>query len=192
MKIILASKSPRRKELMDLLKVNYEVLISDEEEIIDEALELNKKIEKVAYNKAKNVLDKTIGDRIIISADTVVVKDNKIYGKPKDRKEAFEMILNLQNNRHQVITSVCILIKKNNEDLKNYTISDISTVSINQMSEQEINNWLKTDKYTDKAGAYAIQTEFSKYISRIEGNYNSIVGLPINCVYSILKKYVKI
>ena len=192
MKIILASKSPRRKELMDLLKVNYEILVSDEEEVIDETLELKEKIKKIAYDKAVNVLNKTIGDRIIISADTVVVKDDVIYGKPKTKSQAFEMISKLQNDKHQVITSVCILIKNKNQKLENYNIADISTVTINEMSQKEINNWLDSEQYIDKAGAYGIQTEFTKYIEKIDGNYNSIVGMPINFVYKILKKYVEI
>ena len=192
MKIILASKSPRRKELMDLLKVNYEILVSDEEEVIDETLELKEKIKKIAYDKAVNVLNKTIGDRIIISADTVVVKDDVIYGKPKTKSQAFEMISKLQNDKHQVITSVCILIKNKNQKLENYNIADISTVTINEMSQKEINNWLDSEQYIDKAGAYGIQTEFTKYIQKIDGNYNSIVGMPINFVYKILKKYVEI
>ena len=192
MKIILESKSPRRKELMDLLKVNYEILVSDEEEVIDETLELKEKIKKIAYDKAVNVLNKTIGDRIIISADTVVVKDDVIYGKPKTKSQAFEMISKLQNDKHQVITSVCILIKNKNQKLENYNIADISTVTINEMSQKEINNWLDSEQYIDKAGAYGIQTEFTKYIEKIDGNYNSIVGMPINFVYKILKKYVEI
>ena len=189
MRIILASKSPRRKELMDLLGVNYEVMVSEAEEILEEGLTIEEQSKKLGYIKAKAVFDKTSGDRIVIGSDTLVVKDGKLYGKPKDKMDAINMLNNLKNDKHQVITSIAILVERNGvyEEHIDY---DISNVYISNISEQEIEEWIETGKAYDKAGAYAIQLEFAKHIEKVEGNYESIVGLPINKLYKILKQYI--
>ena len=112
MKVILASKSPRRKELMDLLDINYEIMVSDLDETLEEGLSLEKQSKKLGYIKAKAVFDKTSGDRIVIGSDTLVVKDGKLFGKPKDKQDAINMINSLKNDKHQVITSIAILVEK--------------------------------------------------------------------------------
>lgn len=190
MKVILASGSPRRKELMDLLKIEYDVMVSNVEETLEEGLSIEEQAKKLAYIKAKSVFDIVEGDRIVIGSDTMVVKENKIYGKPKDKEDAIRMIKELKGDKHQVITSLCILVQKDNE-YQEYLECDISNVYVSEMKENEIINWINTGKAYDKAGAYAIQSEFGIFINKIEGNYNSIVGLPIHKVYQILKKYIK-
>lgn len=191
MKVILASKSPRRKELMDLLGIDYEIMVSEADETLEDGLSLEEQSKRLGYIKAKAVFDKTAGDRIIIGSDTLVAKDEKLLGKPKDKQDAINMIKFLKNDKHQVITSIAILIQKGNE-YKEYIDSDITDVYVSDMSQEEIEAWVETGKAYDKAGAYAIQEEFSKHIEKIDGNYSSIVGLPINKVYKILKKYIKI
>jgi len=189
MKVILASKSPRRKELMDLLGIDYEIMVSEVDEILEEGLTLEEQSKKLGYIKAKAVFDKTSGDRIVIGSDTLVVKDAKLFGKPKDRENAINMIEDLKNDKHQVITSIAILVEKDGK-YEEYLDCDITDVYVSDMSKEEIEAWVDLGKAYDKAGAYAIQLEFAKYIEKIDGNYESIVGLPLNKVYKILKQYI--
>lgn len=187
MKIILASKSPRRKELLDLLKVKYEIKVSNAEETIEKELKPEEQAKKLAYIKAKTVFDETEGDRIIIGSDTMVVKDGKIYGKPKDKEDALKILKELNGQKHEVITGLAILVQKGNKYQEHITY-DKTQVKIKDMSEKEIINWIDTGEAYDKAGAYAIQGEFSIFIEKIDGNYSTVVGLPIHKVYDILKE----
>ena len=189
MKVILASKSPRRKALLKSITNNFEVIVSDSEEIFKKELNLYEQSMDIACQKAEPVFNKTKGDRIVIGADTIVVKDNQIYGKPKTKDDAFNIISKLQNARHEVITSICILVEKKGK-IEKYNDYDINEVFVSKMTEKEIIEWINSGKAMDKAGAYAIQEEFSKFIEKIEGNYTSIIGLPINKVYQIIKKYI--
>ena len=116
MKVILASKSPRRKELMDLLGIKYEIMVSEVDESLEQGLSLEEQSKKLGYIKAKAVFDKTEGDRIVIGSDTLVVKGNKLFGKPKDKQDAINMLMELKNDKHQVITSIAVLVEK---DMKN-------------------------------------------------------------------------
>lgn len=187
MRVVLASKSPRRKELMNLLNIDYEIIVSSSEERMNEKLNIYDQSKELAYDKAKNVFDTLEGDRIVIGSDTIVVKNNKIYGKPISREDAFNMIKELQNDIHEVITSVSVLIEKDGQ-IKEYVDLDITKVHVKEMSDKEIDNWINTGNALDKAGAYGIQSEFAIHIDKIEGNYHSVVGLPIHKVYEILKK----
>lgn len=190
MKIILASKSPRRKELLNLLQVEYEVMESKEEEILLPELTIEEQSKRLAYEKAKNVFNRTTGDRIVIGADTLVWKEGKIYGKPKNREEAVQMLQELKNSHHNIITGLCILMQKNGE-YKQYVDIDKAEIYIGDMTEKEIENWLNTGHAMDKAGAYAIQQEFAIYVEKIIGNYSSCMGLPIHKVYEIMKKWIE-
>jgi len=189
MRIILASKSPRRKELMDLLGIDYEIMVSEADETIEEGLTLEEQSKRLGFVKAKAVFDQTNGDRIVIGSDTLVVKDGKLFGKPKDREDAINMINTIKNDKHQVITSVAVLVQKDGE-YKEYLDCDISDVYVADMTDKEIEAWVDSGKAYDKAGAYAIQLEFAKHIEKINGNYDSVIGLPINKVYNILKEYI--
>ena len=189
MKVILASKSPRRKELMDLLGIEYEIMVSQADETLEEGLSLEEQSKKLGYIKAKAVFDKTKGDRIVIGSDTLVVKGNKLFGKPKDRQDAINMINELKKDKHQVITSIAILVERNGK-YEEYLDCDITDVYVSDMTDSEVEEWIDTGKAYDKAGAYAIQLEFAKYIDKIDGNYDSVVGMPLNKVYKILKQYI--
>lgn len=189
MRIILASGSPRRKELLSSITKDFEVIVSNSDENFKEGLTIEEQSKRIAYSKAKTVFDETTGDRIVIGSDTMVLKDERVYGKPKDKNEAFKMLMELQNNAHKVITSISILIEEDGKQ-EEFIDYDISKVYITKMSTEEIQKWIDTGKAMDKAGAYAIQEEFSKFIEKIEGNYDAIVGLPTYRVYQILKKYV--
>lgn len=190
MKIILASKSPRRKDLMDLLHIEYEVIASEKEEIYHPKLTLEEQSKQIAYQKAKEVFDEVQGDRIVIGADTLVLKNGMAYGKPKDNEEAMEMINMLKNSKHQVITSYVILIQTE-EKYKEIVDSSITNVYVKDISEEEIKEWLNKGKHMDRAGAYGIQDEFSVHIEKIEGSYATVLGLPIEKIYDGIKQYIK-
>ena len=115
MKIILASQSPRRAAILDLAKIEFEVLVSNYEEKIDKQLDISEQSKELAYGKALDVFNNTQGDRTIIGADTIVVKDNKIFGKPKNRAEAIKMLKELENDCHIIYTSLAIIIEDHGE-----------------------------------------------------------------------------
>ncbi len=191
MKIILASQSPRRRELLDLLKIKYEIMPSMVEETLEEGLSIIEQSKRLAYIKAKEIFNKTTGDRIIIGSDSMVIKKGKIYGKPKDEQDAIRMIQELNNSSHQVITSLCVMIQDNGQ-FKEYLDYDIAKVYLNDMTQNEIEKWVKEGKALDKAGAYAIQSEFCIYVNKIEGNYTTIVGLPMHKLYDAIKEYISL
>lgn len=187
MRVILASASPSRKELLKLVIPKFEVRISKVDEVMQEGLTPEEQVERLAYIKAKSVYDETKGNRIVIGADTMVVKQGKIYGKPKNREHAKEMIKELLegDKTHEIVTGLSVIIE-NDEQSKEYRLQDKVKVYLKDMSEDEINKWLETGKAMDKAGAYAIQDEFCVFIEKIEGNYTTAVGLPIHKLYDII------
>ena len=187
MKIILASQSPRRIALMQLARIDFEVLPSSYNEKMDKSLGIEELSKELAYGKAKDVFDNTQGDRTIIGADTIVVKDNVIFGKPKDRNEAIKMLKEIQGDVHTVYTSLAILIEERGE-YKEYKEVVETDITVNPMTDAEIIEYVDSEEPFDKAGAYAIQSTFAKFIDEIEGNYMSVIGLPIDKVYNILKE----
>lgn len=189
MKIILASQSPRRRELMDLLKIKYEVIPSGADETFEKGLSIVEQSKRLAYIKAKEVFNKTSEDRIVISADTMVIKDRNIYEKPKDEEDAINMLNELKNTSHEVITSLCVMIQDNGK-FKQYLDYDLAKVYFKDMTQEEIQKWVKEGKPLDKAGAYAIQSEFCVFVDKIEGNYTTVVGLPMNKLYDVIKGYI--
>lgn len=192
MRIILASGSPRRKELLKLVVPKFEIIVSNVDEKLKEGLTPQEQASRLAYIKAKDIYDKTNGDRIVIGADTIVTKKEKIYGKPKDKNKAKQMINELLEGDkvHSIITGLAVIIDKNGE-YKEYKIFDEVKVFLKNMSQNEIDDWINTGNAMDKAGAYGIQNEFCVFVDKIEGNYTSAVGLPTHKLYDIIKKEVK-
>ena len=184
-RIILASKSPRRKELMELLKIPFEIIVSDIEESIDHDNDLVLEIEKLSYQKARAVYSDH-SDCLVIGADTIVTIDGKVLGKPHSIDEAREMLQLLSDNTHEVITAVTILYQDKAE-----TFSKIASVTFFPLDEEEIDEYIHTNEPMDKAGSYAIQGDGAKFIKSIDGDYYSIVGLPIGELYHRLKKYLE-
>lgn len=187
MRIILASKSPRRRELMNLIGVEYEVLVSDTEEKWDDSLSIEENSKEIAYRKAKDIYNNTQGDRLIISADTIVVKNGEVFGKPKNRDEAIKMIRKLQGGMHTVYTSLTV-ISEYRDEYKEYKEIYPTDIYVKKMEDYEILKYIDSYNVYDKAGAYAIQSPFAMYIEKIDGDYYSVVGLPINRVYDFLKQ----
>ena len=186
MRIILASKSPRRKELLSCITDDFEVIVSDADETIEEGLSIEEQAKKISYIKAKKVFDETSGDRIVIGSDTMVVKDGKIYGKPKDFDDAFNMLKTLKNSSHIVITGIAILVEKDGK-YKEYLDYDIANVHFKDITDEEIKTWINSGEAYDKAGAYAVQGKFMVHIDKFDGNFSTVVGLPIHKVYDIVK-----
>lgn len=191
MRIILASGSPRRKELLKLITPKFEILVSEVYEKLEEGLIPQKQVERLAYIKAKDIYEKTEGDRIIIGADTIVTKNGKIYGKPKDRTHAKQMINELLkgNKIHSIMTGLFVIIEKDGE-YKEYKTTDEVKVFLKDISDSEIDKWINTGNAMDKAAAYGIQNEFCVFVDKIEGNYTSAVGLPTHKLYDIIKEYI--
>ncbi len=181
-KLILASKSPRRKEILATCGYPFECIPADIEEVIDENKNIIDAIKEIAKKKALAIYQDN-EEAVVIGSDTVVVVDNIILGKPKNREEAKKMLKMLSNNTHQVITGLCIVSKE--ECYEDYSISNVTFMD---MSEAEIEEYVNSKECDDKAGAYAIQGLGGKYISNIEGDYYAIMGLPINKVYMHLRK----
>ena len=193
MKIILASQSPRRKELLKLIVPTFEIIVSNQKEILNDELSVEEQVTQIAYDKAKNVYDRTKnkGDRIVIGSDTIVTKNGKIYGKPKNRKHAKEMIKELitENKMHKIITGLCVLVEKEGI-LKEYKTYDEVKVYLKDITDEEIEKWLNTGNAMDKAAAYGIQNEFCVHVEKIEGNYTSALGLPTHKLYDIIKTVI--
>ena len=191
MKIILASSSPRRKELLKLVVPEFEIKVSEVEEVLEEGLSPKEQVVRLAYMKAKDIFDKTKGDRLVIGSDTIVVKNEKIYGKPKDLQDAKQMIKSLQqgNKMHKIITGLTVIVQKDGK-YEEYKTFDEVKVYFKNISDKEIENWINTGKAMDKAGAYGIQNEFCVFVEKIEGNYTTAIGLPTHKLYDIIKKYM--
>ena len=191
MKIILASASPRRKELLELIVPKFEIQASGIDEKLEESLTLQEQVTKLAYAKSKDIYEKTDGDRIIIGSDNIVTKNGKIYGKPKDRNHAKQMINELLegDKTHSIITGLSVIVEKEGE-YKEYKTYDEVKVFLKDISDKEIDKWIDSGKAMDKAGAYGIQNEFCVFVDKIEGNYTSVVGLPTHKLYDIIKEYI--
>lgn len=180
--IILASGSPRRKELFDLLDLDYRVEVSNVEEIMNNDLPIEKRIEDVAYQKGKAVFSNN-KDSLVVSADTVVVLGQEILGKPKNEEMCKEMMRKLSNKTHLVITGFSIF---NGETIiKDH---DITKVHFVEIPEEEIEKYVLTKEPYDKAGGYAIQGWAAQYIDYIEGDYHNVMGLPLCKINSYLRK----
>jgi septum formation protein len=128
-------------------------------------------------------------DVIVIGSDTVVVQDGVIYGKPKDYNDAVRMLKTLSDNQHEVLSSLCLLIRKNGIEYEELTY-DKAIVYVDKLSMSDIDSWINSNDVYSKAGAYAIQEGFGKHIKKIDGDYFSIIGLPINKLNNLLKKYL--
>ena len=191
MRVILASSSPRRKELLKLIIRDFETIASNADEKIQKNLEPEEQVVKLSNLKAKTVFDKTKEDRIVIGSDTIVVKDKKIYGKPKNKEDAKQMIKELlQGDRtHEILTGLSVLSEINKKKLE-YNVYDRVKVYLKDMTDNEIEEWIDMGKAIDRAGAYGIQDEFCAFVEKIEGNYTSAVGLPVHKLYDIVKEII--
>ena len=188
-KIILASQSPRRRELLTQIGLEHEVCPSTVEEIVTEinpvdivkSLSLQKAMD-VAEKKKMEYPDESF---LVIGADTIVVYDNKILGKPKNEEDAISMLSMLQGNTHSVYTGVALIFEENGkEEVKSF--AEETKVTMYPMTQEEILWYVGTKEPMDKAGAYGIQGYCARFIEKIHGDYNNVVGLPVGKIYQEL------
>lgn len=207
-RVILGSASPRRKELLEQIGIEFEIMVSDAEEhygsILPEDI-----VKELALLKAENVAEELLRKEndctcspcsasgeaceiclhnvMIIGADTIVVRDGKILGKPSDEEAAFKMLKSLQGRMHQVYTGVAVL--DYDEDGKKQIINhaEETKVYVHEMSDAEIRRYIAVGESMDKAGSYGVQGRFAAFIDRIEGDYYNVVGLPVAYLYQQLK-----
>ncbi len=183
--IILASKSPRRKEILEMLDWKFEVCTQETEEIFEEGKSIEENMKKIAMKKAKAVM-KGHEDSLILSCDTMVVLENRIFGKPKNVEEAKEMLKSLSGKYSYVYSAVAFLhVTKGIEE----SFLEKTKIYFYEITEKEIEEYIATGEPMDKAGAYAIQGKASIFIRKIEGDYWNVVGLPIAKVHQKLKEW---
>jgi|SRR5690625_1857742 len=181
--IILASKSERRIELLKDANVNFKVVSSNIEENLDNNLSPLENVLNLAKLKALNVFENN-KEAIVIAADTIVLYDDKIFGKPKDNDDAFNMLKELNNKTHKVITAVCIKSKNREELFYNTT-----KVTFKNLSDFDILNYINTKEPFGKAGSYAIQGIGKNLIDTYDGDFFNVVGLPLKDVLEKLKLF---
>lgn len=184
-KIILASASPRRKELLKTMGLEFESIPSQVEENIETESFSTELIEELALEKAEDIARKINFPAIIIGADTVVVINRHILGKPKDETDAFNMLKMLSGNTHQVISAIAVIDTETGNILKDSVISD---VTFKDISDEEINAYIRTGEPSDKAGAYAIQGYAGMFVKSINGCYSNIVGISTFKLAEMLNK----
>ena len=193
--IILGSASPRRRELLAQIGAEFEVRVSNKEEVYHSNVP-EEIVKELALMKAENVAEElaeenpagAVKSTVVIGADTIVVQDGKILGKPADEADAVRMLTGLQGCRHDVYTGVAVLDYDENGEKHVYNYPVGPAVYVNEMTEEEIRAYVETKDPLDKAGAYGIQGRFAAHIDRIEGDYYNVVGLPVSRVYRTLRK----
>lgn len=185
MKIILASKSPRRVELLSQMGFAFEQRTVEIPETIDYALPLEQIPMVIAEQKLDAIMPFIEQDTLVISADTLVFIDQEILGKPRDLDEAFQMLRKLSNNTHTVITGVCVWCKE-----KKVSFFDQTEVRFSELTDYEIKTYLSDDKVLDRAGAYGVQDWIGTVgIASIHGSYTNVMGLPTQKLYEVMKRF---
>lgn len=182
-RLILASSSPRRKELLDILQLPFHIVQSDVNEQVDSSLTPKEVVQELAYRKAKAVANQ-VGNVTVIGADTIVVCKGTILGKPKSSKEAISMLKMLSGNTHTVYTGVAIV-----KAAKKSVFYEKTDVTFWELTSEEIEAYVNSGEPFDKAGGYGIQQLGATLVKRIHGDYFSVVGLPIAKLVRELRKF---
>ena len=184
MAIILASQSPRRKELMGLLKLPFTVWVADIDETMDPAKAPYDEVARVSRLKAEAV-PRCSGD-IVIAADTIVVCQDRVLGKPADEADAFQMLKLLSGKAHQVMTGLTVL-----RDETCVTCTEVADIHFRALTDREILDYIATGEPMDKAGAYGIQGGAALFAHRLEGDFYNVMGLPVCRLWQILKQFME-
>jgi len=184
MKLILASKSPRRQELMRLLGLEFTVMTEDIDERMDPALPPEAEVARVSAAKAAAVLPNLGDEDVVVCADTIVVLGKTVMGKPRDAAEACAMLRALSGRTHRVLTAVTVCTRKRSE-----TVVEQTDVTFRPLSDREIRAYAATGEPLDKAGAYGIQGRASVFVSRLEGDYFNVMGLPVCRLTGLLRGF---
>ena len=188
--IILASGSPRRKEILSQVGLPFTVEPSSKEEATTATLP-SEFVMSLSEIKAEDIACKQTKPCMVIGADTIVALGDKILGKPKDVEEAYIMLKSLSNKSHEVYTGVTVIVIDESNRINKTTFYEMAKVFIAPLSDEEIYAYIQSKEPMDKAGAYAIQGRFACYVERIEGDYYTVVGLPIAHLYKVIKEMNK-
>ena len=184
-KIILGSSSPRRADILEKLKLDFEIIPSSYVEPHDQTDFSYAYVEDLAYNKALDVAKNTEKEALVIGADTIVVLDNKILGKPKDKQDAYNMWQNMSGKTHFVVTSIAVINSKN---LKYKVKSTTTYVTFEELTPAQIEYYIENYKPFDKAGAYGIKELPEGYVKSFDGSFDNVIGLPSDTLLELLKQ----
>lgn len=182
-KIILASKSARRKEILEHLGLRPRIIVSDADESVKEVLTPEKFTEEISLRKCCAVKPLVGSAELIIASDTVVAKDSSIFGKPRDEKDATDMLLALSGSIHKVVSGIALSL-----DGKTVVSHDVTYVKFRELSDREIKSYVDSREPFDKAGGYGIQDSASVFVEKIDGDYFNVVGLPVYKMFDMLNK----
>lgn len=189
MNIILASGSPRRRELLEAIGLDFKIMTADTDEssVSHEGVPVGVYVQELALLKAADVAKLQLKNKktLIIAADTVVTLDNEILGKPSDEEDAFDMLKRLSAREHEVYTGMCVM---RISDGKTYCTSTATSVKFKELDDDTIRAYVKTGEPLDKAGAYGIQGKGAVLVEKIDGDYNNVVGMSTSVLADILKK----
>ncbi|MCI7097962.1 MAG: Maf family protein [Lachnospiraceae bacterium] len=191
--LILASASPRRRELLAQAGFSFQILATNADENITESVP-EQVVKELSQRKAAASMElweqqgNSSDEIIVLGADTIVVQDHAILGKPADRESAKAMLRKLQGNTHEVYTGVTLLWLDQKKQLEQVTFAEKTTVVFYPMTEEEILEYTESGECDDKAGAYAIQGLGMKYIRKIDGDYHNVVGLPVAAIYQAMRE----
>lgn len=183
MKFILASQSPRRRELLGLFRIPFAVQVADIDETMDDSLPPEQEVARISREKALAVPRQA--EDVVIAADTIVVRGDKVLGKPHSREEAIQMLTLLSDGEHRVMTGMTVI---HGDEIR--TCTEITTLHFRKLSPREISDYVATGEPMDKAGAYGIQGGAALFCSRMEGDYYNVMGLPVCRLAQILKETV--
>ena len=187
MKVILASKSPRRVEILEKIVKEFEVVQSNfDENTIDFKGDIAKYVKDLSRNKAIEVSKRLNEPSIVIAADTVVFQNGKVLEKPKNEEDAFSMLSSLSGNTHKVYSGICLI---NTYDDTVVTDCDCTEVRFSELNPRQIRNYINSGEPRDKAGAYGIQGLGGAFVEGIKGCYYNVMGLPVNKLYKALENY---
>ena len=181
---ILASNSPRRRELLQMLGVEFAVIPSDADETCSFSQPPHMIVQELALLKGADVA-KRLGEEIVISADTIVVSDGEIMGKPKDKADAKRMLKKLSAKTHEVYTGICVTDSKTGKSVADFAVTKVEFF---ELDDELIDNYIETGEPMDKAGAYGIQEKGSLFVKGIQGDFFNVVGLPVALLGKVLKQ----
>lgn len=187
MKIILASTSSRRKELLTQMGIEFEVKAPEIEEDMSQKVNFKKLSEILSKQKCEDVFNRTKGNRLVIGSDCMVYINKHLLGKPHSREDAINMLTMLSGKWHKVVSGLCVMVQDKN-GTREYLCHDVTKVKFKKLSTLDIERYIDSGEYADKAGSYAIQGGAGMFVEKIVGNLSTVIGIPTNKLHDILKQ----
>ena len=187
MKIILASTSPRRKELLTQMGIEFEVKSPEIEEDMQQKVNFEKLSEILSKQKCEDVFNRTKGNRLVIGSDCMVYFNKHLLGKPHSREDAINMLTMLSGKWHKVVSGLCVMVQDKN-GTREYLCHDVTKVKFKKLSTLDIERYIDSGEYADMAGSYAIQGGAGMFVEKIVGNLSTVIGIPTHKLHDILKQ----